>query len=550
MKALGRLADKPTVLSAVLAVVVLDLILIQPNHPAAVAWNALLLFPLELPFILLALVALGQSRAGLFFRIVLVFALTCIALLKSADFLMFTSLNRGFNIVADLPLVVSFHDLIVGTLGRPFAIAAIIGTLLGILCVVTLLWWACDVWSSFQCSKIITNIAAMGTVLSAAAVAVDVRAKLNHWKIPASIPGTAFTARVGVERLQTAQQTMTALRTFRAAAKTDQFANQNGLLDLIDRDVLIAFIESYGRTSFDTPFYADTHRESLTRAQTRLDALGLTMASTFLSSPTTGGQSWLAHSTFANGLWIDNQNSYAAALTSGRQTLFHLAARSGFRTAAVMPQITLEWPESKFMGFDTVLAARDLGYAGKPFNWITMPDQFTFTAMDRLLRNTNESTSPMFIQVALGSSHAPWVPVPELIAWADIADGTVFNPIVEASEPPSVLWQDKERVREQYRMAVDYALNTVFSYVALHANNPPLMFIIGDHQAASFVALDDRPQVPMHVVGPEHLVKLVADGDFDTGLIPSNDTTVRGMDQMRAHLLQSLSSNATAAEGQ
>ena len=41
-----------TVVRLGLATLVLHLVLIQPNHPAAMAWDALLLFPLELPVIL------------------------------------------------------------------------------------------------------------------------------------------------------------------------------------------------------------------------------------------------------------------------------------------------------------------------------------------------------------------------------------------------------------------------------------------------------------------------------------------------------------------
>jgi len=541
---------KRKALPALLAVLVLDLILIQPNHPAAVAWDALLLFPLELPFILMVLLALGQSPAGSIFRILLVVAVSSIAVLKSADFFMFISLNRGFNVVADLPLVASLYNLIGGVFGRPAAISAIIASALVILGVIALLWWACRIWSSLPCSKPVAQAAALAAVVFGGIVVADVGVKMNYWHLPVSFPGTAFTARVGLERIDTARLTLANLRTFRTAAKTDPFATQNKLYDLVDRDVLIIFVESYGRTSFDTPFYATNHRQTLSNAQARLNKLGLAMSSTFLSSPTKGGQSWLAHSTFANGLWIDNQTSYAAALNSNRQSLFHIAARSGFRTAAVMPQITLEWPESQFMGFDIVLAASDLGYKGKPFNWVTMPDQFTFKAMDQLLRNDDENSPPQFIQMALGSSHAPWVPIPDLIAWDDVGDGTIFNPIVEASVPPSVVWKDEERVRMQYRDAIDYALESVFAYAALHANDPPLMIIVGDHQAARFVALDDRPDVPMHIVGPEHLVALLSDKDFHDGLIPSTNTSVRRMDSMRAHLLQSLSSNNKSLQPQ
>ncbi|MEL6681941.1 MAG: sulfatase-like hydrolase/transferase, partial [Pseudomonadota bacterium] len=270
------------------------------------------------------------------------------------------------------------------------------------------------------------------------------------------------------------------------------------------------------------------------------------MASTLLRSPTQGGQSWLAHSTFANGLWIDNQTAYGAAITSGRKTLFHLAAEAGFHTAAVMPQITLEWPEAQFMGFDTILAAGDLEYKGLPLNWVTMPDQFTFAAMDRLLPGKAPADTPLFVQMALGSSHAPWVPVPTLMEWDALGDGSVFNELMETSDPPSVVWKVRDRVRAQYRLAVDYALQVVFDYVALHAEDPPLMLIVGDHQAAGFIALDERPHVPMHIVGPAHLVDAIKDSDFATGLIPGADAPVRSMADMRAHLLTALSTSRLA----
>ena len=535
-----------SILAAMLAVVILDLLLIQPNHPAAVAWDALLLFPLELPAILLALLALGVSRAGVALRLALVAALTIIVVLKTADFIMFTSLNRGFNPLGDMPLVGYFYDLIVGNLGHAATIAVIVGAMLVIAGLAAALWWAMRVWSRLLLPRPLPALAAVAAVAAVGLVITDVGAKMGRWSTPFSYPGTAFSTRVAVERIETAQQTIADLRVFRAAAKNDPFAGQAGLFDLLDRDVIVVFVESYGRTSLDTPLYANLHRETLTNAQTQLEALGLAMSSTLLASPTQGGQSWLAHSTFASGLWIADQTSYRAALSSGRSTLFHLAGQSGFHTAAVMPQITLNWPEAQFMGFETILAEADLGYAGQPFNWITMPDQFTFAAMDRLLRNQRSDDRPFFIQMALGSSHAPWVPVPEVIDWNALGDGTVFDPLVAASDPPRVVWQDNNRVRAQYRLAVDYALQTVFAYAALHADNPPLMIIVGDHQAAGFIALDDRPHVPMHIVGPQPLVDLLSDANFTPGLVPPETTPVRRMDLMRAHILQALSSRLIA----
>ncbi len=526
-----------------LAALVLHLVLIQPNHPAAIAWRGLLLFPLELPVILLALLAFGQSRFGRVFRVLLVACLSLMAVWKAADMAMFLALNRAFNPVSDLPLVVSFYHLLVGAVGPVFALLASVATVLMVIAVTLLLWWACTVWARLPRPMPVAAGAGVLTVIAGGVAVAEIRDTMRLQPLPFEVPGTAFTARLGVERFVTVNDTVEALRRFRAAAAEDEFAGQTGLFDLVEGDVFVIFVESYGRTSFDTDLYADQHLNTLRKAEARLGEVGLSMASSFLKAPTQGGQSWLSHASFANGLWVDNQTSYRAILGSGRQTLFHLAQAAGFHTAAVMPQITMDWPEVDTMGFDTVLAAADLGYKGLAFNWITMPDQFTYAAADRLLPQGDKRR---FVQIATGSSHAPWVPVPELIAWDALGDGTIFDPIVEASDPPSVVWQDHDRVRDQYRDAVDYGLQAVFAYAERRAEDAPLFLIIGDHQAAGFVAQDDRPHVPLHVVGPERLVGLVADEGFSPGLIPSSQTMPRPMSEMRTYLLRALTSQRVA----
>ncbi|MEL6839530.1 MAG: sulfatase-like hydrolase/transferase [Pseudomonadota bacterium] len=533
-------------LAALFATGLLHLVLIQPNHPGAMTWGALFVFPLELPAIILALIALGSGRVGAIMRILLVGVLTVIAALKFADYVMFSSLSRGFNPVADMPLIGSLHDLLVGSFGGLAAKAAVVGFILAVIGLMAGLWWACRFWSRISRPRILAPIAGFGAIVATAIVIADIGQKMGRWPLPYDLPGTAFTARVGVERVEMAQDTLADLRTFRQAIRDDRFADQQNLFDLVDRDVLIIFVESYGRTSLDTPFYADLHRTTLAAAGRELGESGLSMASTLLKSPTQGGQSWLAHSTFANGLWIDNQTAYGAALSSGRQTLFHLAAKAGFHTAAVMPQITLDWPEAQFMGFDTILAAKDLGYKGLPLNWVTMPDQFTFAAMDRILPANVPDNAHVFAQIALGSSHAPWVPVPTLMDWDALGDGTVFDQLMEQSETPREVWKDRDRVRAQYRLAVDYALQVVFDYAARRAEDPPLLIVIGDHQAAGFIALDERPHVPMHIIGPAHLVNAVSDAGFTPGLIPDDMTPVRSMADMRAHFLERLSSSQLA----
>jgi hypothetical protein len=533
------------------AAAILYLVLIQPNHPDAMTWGALLAFPLEWPAILLGLMAFGASRAGQVVRGVLVAVLVLIAVLKAADFAMFSALSRGFNPVSDLALVEAGARLLTGTVGPVLAVVALVAAVVVICAVSALLWWSTGVWAAMGSRKrLFKGLAGSAALLSAGVAAAEIGDTLGRWSLPADIPGSAFSARVGIERIEMVRSTLIDLREFSKAAANDPFVGIDGMLNAIDRDVIVVFVESYGRTSLDTPLFSDLHRKTLERGQEDLASRGLSMASGFLASPTRGGQSWLAHATLANGLWVNDQSRYGAVLASNRKTLFHFATDAGFHTAAVMPQITLDWPESLVMGFKTILAASDLGYEGLGFNWVTMPDQFTFAAMDRLLRTERVDDRPFFIQVATGSSHAPWVPVPDLVAWDDIGDGSIFDPMALAGESPEVVWRDRDRVRAQYRLAIDYALRVVLSYAVLHAENPPLMIVMGDHQAAGFVALDERSDVPIHVIGPDDLVdRATRDWGLTKGLIPSSDAPVVPMNQMRDRILQSFTDPAQDGRG-
>ncbi|MFP4239805.1 MAG: sulfatase-like hydrolase/transferase, partial [Rhodosalinus sp.] len=359
------------------------------------------------------------------------------------------------------------------------------------------------------------------------------------WRLPAAPPGAAFTARVAAETVNRTLEAHADLAAFRVAAARDPYAGAGPLLDRIGTDVFVVFIESYGRSSLEHPLYAPTHRATLGQAEGRLAGEGLAMRSGWLGAPTAGGRSWLSHLTFATGLPITDQTRHSAALASGRRALFHIAREAGFRTAAVMPAITLAWPESARMGFDEVHDAAALGYAGQPFNWVTMPDQFTLARAEGLF----DRGGPWFAQIALISSHAPWVPVPELVPWEAIGDGRIFDRWATEGDPPEVVWRDTDRIRAQYRKAVDYSLRTAMDWAARQAEgSAPLILILGDHPPAGFVALDDTRAVPAHLIGPPELVEQAAGWGWTEGLLPGEGVSVLPMEAMRDRWLAAYSS--------
>lgn len=536
------------------AALLLHVALIQPNHSAAMTWGALLLVPLELPILLLVLPLIGETRFGRVLRTGLAVVLTLLVMLNLADFGMFLAFGRGFNPVGDLPLVLAGFNLLSGSVGVILAVLACVVAGTGLVALGLALWWAMRVWAHVpaQAAPPWLRRTAWGIAIVLAGVGTLQATALMGRALPGDAPGLASTAHAAVERVRLVLRTFEDLQAFRRLAEDDPFKTKHGLLDRIDRDVIVVFIESYGRASVERPPYAPTTQAILATAERDLAAQGFAMRSGYVSSSTRGGQSWLAHATFAKGLRADDQVRYQALLASGREGLFHIAQRSGFQTAAVMPAITMAWPEGRLMGFDRVLAAADLGYQGKPFDWVTMPDQFTLAAFDRLVRQKAGRTQAgqtqagrtqkLFAQVVLISSHLPWVPVPRMIAWDAVGDGHIFNDMATEGDSPDVVWRDRDRVFDHYRRSVAYALEAVFSYASRLGVEKPLIVVLGDHQPVGFVAQEDRADVPIHIIGPADLVAPTKDWGFVPGLIPPETLAPLPMEELRALFVRSYSS--------
>ncbi len=186
-----------------------------------------------------------------------------------------------------------------------------------------------------------------------------------------------------------------------------------------------------------------------------------------------------------------------------------------------MPAITLDWPESRWFGYDATYPAAGLGYRGKPFNWITMPDQFVYAALERLERSKPDRP-PVMAEMALVSSHAPWTPVAELVPWDEVGDGTIFDEQVTAGDPPDVVWRDPDRVRLQYRLTVEYALKALASYAQRYGDDRLVIIALGDHQPAPLVTGDDAGRdVPVHVIARDPAVlKVFEDWGWTDGMVP------------------------------
>ena len=133
--------------------------------------------------------------------------------------------------------------------------------------------------------------------------------------VPFASKGTAA-ARPG-PRAPGARRAARTRRSFAKQAAVDAFRDtppDQLLTGLRGKDVIFTFIESYGRGGDRGPGDGTAGRRGARRrGRERLDAAGFASRSAFLTSPTSGAGSWLAHSTFMSGLWVNNQQRYRHA---------------------------------------------------------------------------------------------------------------------------------------------------------------------------------------------------------------------------------------------
>jgi hypothetical protein len=108
---------------------------------------------------------------------------------------------------------------------------------------------------------------ATASILFAGVAVAEIGHAMGRWSLPLSPPGAAFHGAAGRGTGGDGARRLAELRAFEAAALDDPYAGRPGLLGAIDRDVLVIFVESYGRASLDTPLYADTHRATLEAAE-------------------------------------------------------------------------------------------------------------------------------------------------------------------------------------------------------------------------------------------------------------------------------------------
>jgi hypothetical protein len=328
---------------------------------------------------------------------------------------------------------------------------------------------------------------------------------------------------------------------FRRDTKTDAERDVPGdqlLRGLRGKDVLLVFVESYGRVAVQDSSFSPGVDRVLADGDRQLATAGFHSRSAFLTSPTFGALSWLAHSTLQSGLWVNAQQRYDVLVTSHRLTLTRLFGRAGWRTVSDIPADTHDWAQGPFYGYDTFYDSRNVGYRGPRFGYPTMPDQFTLDAFDRL-ELAPAHRRPVMAEIDLISSHAPWSRTPRMVPDSAVGDGSAYDGMPATLPSEKDIWPSPTKVRAAYGQSIEYSMRSLISYVVHHGTDKTVLVVLGDHQPATIVSGRDADHdVPISVIAHDPAVlRRIGSWGWQDGLHPSPRAPVWRMDRFRDRFL-------------
>ncbi|MBY8870427.1 sulfatase [Micromonospora sp. PLK6-60] len=521
-----------TVLAALLVLAALT----APNRIDALRPAAFVRIPLEALLAAALLLALPR-RAGRVVAALVGAALGLLAVLKLLDMGFFAARARPFDPVLDWAMLDDALSFLGDSVGRPGAIAAAVAAVL--LAAGLLLASARSVLRLTRLAR--RHRAAATRVVATLTVVWTVCALFGVRTAPGVAVADASAAALVQDRVTGVWAGLHDRADFAARIGVDAFRDvpdDRLLAGLRGKDVVVSFVESYGRVAVEDPRIGPGVNRVLDDGTARLRAAGFAARSGWLTSPTAGGGSWLAHATLLSGLWVDNEQRHTDLLATDRLTLNGAFQRAGWQTVGVLPAATQPWPQKRFYTYDRYYDAERLGYQGPKFSYAPMPDQYTLATFQRLERG-RPGHAPLMAEIPLVSSHTPWAPLPRPLDWAQAGDGAAYVGMPAHGESPEAVWQDPARVRSAYGRSIEYSVGVLISWMQRYGDDDLVLVFLGDHQPAPIVTGPDAGHdVPITVVARDPAVlDRIAGWGWQDGLRPGPDAPVWPMDTFRDRFL-------------
>jgi hypothetical protein len=467
--------------------------------------------------------------------LVLGLVVTALAVLRGLGLGFDTYLGRPFDVLGDWSYLPKGYEVVRDTRGGLLAALTLAGVLALVAALGVVLTWAAGRVATASAAHPRTtwrSIAALGTVW---VVCAAFGGPVDH----VAAAGSAGLVVGTVDQVRADRQDT---RVFAHELATDAYAATPGdqlLQGLRGKDVLLVWFESYGRVALEDSWFAPSVVKVLEQGNRDLAAAGYHSRSAFLTSPTFGAGSWLAHATLQSGAWTNSERRYGQLLDSDRLSLTRAFGSAGWRTVFDVPANTRDWPDgAAYYGFDKLYDSRNVGYRGPEFGYAPMPDQYTLDHL-RKVELTPGQRTPVFAEVDLVSSHHPWSPVPEEVPWTEVGDGSVYDGMPARGHEGVDGQRHPRTAQSDYAATVRYTWRTLISFLTTHPDPDRVVVIVGDHQPHSYVSgRDAGHDVPITVLAQDPAsIARIDDWGWQPGIVPSPDAPVWRMDTVRDRFL-------------
>jgi phosphatidylglycerophosphate synthase len=531
----------------VLAVVLVWIDLIVPNRAWQFTPAAFVRIPVE-ALVLVAVAVVLPPRPRRIVAAVAGALLGVLTVAKILDIVFYEEIDRAFNPVRDWVSIGPALGVVQDAIGTTLADIVLGALALGLLLLIV----------TITASTIrITTVAARhrrGAVRGLAGLAAiwGLCAGLSLQLIPGSPVASASATGLAVAQLRATQAALSDPRRFAQATRSPDpqaaVPASDVLTGLRGKDIIIAFVESYGQVAVRGTSFSPGVDAVVRQGTTSLARAGWSAQSAWLTSPTFGGISWLAHSTLQSGLWVDTTQRYNELVGSSRYTLSDAFKRAGWHTVSDDPSDNQAWPPGKtFYHYDQLFNVKNVGYQGPTFAYASMPDQYVLSAFQR--NELAPGHKPVMAEIDLVSSHTPWAPLPTMVPWSKVGNGSIFDPQPAESEDPATVWRNPNTVRQFYGRSIQYTLRTLTSWVT-ELNDPNLVLILlGDHQPHTAVSgAGASHEVPISIVSRDPSVfRQIASWHWQDGMLPGPSAPLKPMDAFRNQFLGAFSTASPQA---
>jgi hypothetical protein len=519
----------------VLAFLLVFAALVLPNELALLTPASFFRIPVE-GLVVIGLVLILPPRTRKVVAALFGVGVAVVAILKGIDMGFFYAFDRPFDPVADWSFFGPAMDIAKDSVGGTGAIAAVAGIIVLVLVLLVLMALAAVRLSRVAAGHRTASTRAVAVFAVIWIVCAVFGAQLSPFE-PIAARNTAGLAYRDARQVEAGIADREA---FKDEVANDAFAATPGpqlLNGLRGKDVLLTFVESYGRVAVQDTDIAGPIDALLDSGTDKLRAAGFSARSAFLTSPTFGGGSWLAHSTLQSGVWINNQRRYTDLVGGDRLNLTGAFGRAGWQTVGDVPANTTDWPEGAWYGFQRYYDARNGGYQGPKFGYAPTNDQYILSQFQRA--EMAKPHPPMMAELDLVSSHWPWAPLPKPVDWNAVGDGSVFNPMPAQGNSYDSVWPDPNNVRHAYGESIQYSLNTLISYLQNYGNDNTVLVFLGDHQPDPIVTGKGASRdVPITIVAKDPAVlDRIGGWGWQDGLHPNPQAPVWPMSTFRDRFL-------------